>query len=125
ADIGEVFGDIADVLVLGPAREDFVADDQDRGGDNASLDARLAASLAASLDASLDASLGVGHWDQNSVLPPPLARQRWRLKARHRNGHNAHFMSNNGRAAWPKPSRRRNDLARRLLERTVGWAKGA
>jgi hypothetical protein len=30
ADIGEVFGDIADVLVLGPARQDFVADDQDR-----------------------------------------------------------------------------------------------
>ena len=25
----------------------------------------------------------------------------------------------------PKPSRRRNNLARRLLERTVGWAKGA
>ena len=37
ADIGEVFGDIADVLVLGPAREDFVADDEDRGGDDAGL----------------------------------------------------------------------------------------
>src|SRR5580704_2461227 len=60
-----------------------------------------------------------------SVLPPPLPRQRRRLKARRRNGHSAHFMSNNGRAAQPRPSRRRNNLARRLLDRTVGWAKGA
>ncbi len=30
ADIGQVFGDVADVLVLGAARQDLVADDQDR-----------------------------------------------------------------------------------------------
>src|ERR1700719_4520699 len=60
-----------------------------------------------------------------SVLPPPLPRQRRWLKARRRNGHNAHFMSNNGPLAWAMPSRCRNHLARRLLECTVGWAKGA
>src|SRR5580704_3957253 len=60
-----------------------------------------------------------------SVLQLPLARQLWRLKARRRNGHSAHFMSNYGPAAWSRPSRCRNNLARRLLECTVGWAKGA
>src|SRR6516225_6348188 len=34
ADSGEVFGDKADVLVLGPARQDFVADDQEPGSDD-------------------------------------------------------------------------------------------
>ena len=34
ADIGQVFGDVADVLVLGPAGQDLVADDQDRCGDD-------------------------------------------------------------------------------------------
>ena len=34
ADVGQVFGDVADVLVLGPAGQDFVADHQDCGGDN-------------------------------------------------------------------------------------------
>ena len=34
ADIGEVLGDVADVLVLGPAGEDLVADHQKRGGDD-------------------------------------------------------------------------------------------
>ncbi len=84
ADIGEVFGDIADVLVLGAARQDLVADDEDRGGDDAGVAV-----------CGTGIGLGVGHWDQNSVLPPPLARRRWRLKARRRNGHNAQFVSNN------------------------------
>src|ERR1700688_3395779 len=66
---------------------------------------------------ALDSAIGI------SVLQPPLARQRWRLQARRRNGHNAQFVSNNGPAAWPKPSRGRNNLARRLLECTVGRAK--
>ena len=34
AEGGEVFGDVADVLVLGPPRQDFVADDKDRRGDD-------------------------------------------------------------------------------------------
>ncbi len=34
ADIGEVLGDITDVLVLGPAGEYLVADDEKRGGDD-------------------------------------------------------------------------------------------
>src|SRR5579862_4523756 len=58
-------------------------------------------------------------------LLPALARQRRRLKARRRNGHNAHFVSNNGPGAGPKPPCRRNNLARRLLDCTLGWAKGA
>ncbi len=33
-DIGQIFGDVADVLVLGPSGQDFVADDQDGGGDD-------------------------------------------------------------------------------------------
>ena len=33
ADIGEIFGDIADVLVLGAARQDLVSDDEKGGGD--------------------------------------------------------------------------------------------
>src|SRR5579864_36116 len=59
------------------------------------------------------------------VLPPPLARQRRRLKARRRNGHIAQFVSIYLGTAGPKPSRHRNNLARRLLERTVGWAQAA
>ena len=39
ADRGEVFGDVADVLVLGPAGQDFVADHQDGGGDDLGLGA--------------------------------------------------------------------------------------
>ena len=35
ADAGQVFGDVADVLVLGPAGQDLVADHQQRGGDEA------------------------------------------------------------------------------------------
>ena len=34
ADIGQILRDIADVAVLGPSRQDFVADDQDRRGDD-------------------------------------------------------------------------------------------
>ncbi len=34
ADIGQVLGDIADVLVLGPARQNLVADHQDAGRDD-------------------------------------------------------------------------------------------
>ena len=37
ADGGEIIGDVADVLVLGAAGEDFVADDQQRGGDDLAL----------------------------------------------------------------------------------------
>ena len=48
ADIGQVLGDVADILVLGPARQDLVADHQDRGGHRALL-ARLA-SLAVMAD---------------------------------------------------------------------------
>ena len=33
ADAGQIFGDIADVAVLGAAGEDFVADDENGGGD--------------------------------------------------------------------------------------------
>src|ERR1700689_1705778 len=84
---------------------------------------RIAAvTMSASL---LGTVLALGSAIGISVLPHPLARQRWRLKARRRNGHNAHFMSNNRRAAWSKPPRHRNNLARRLLEHSVGWAKGA
>src|SRR5580658_8905336 len=86
---------------------------------------RIAAVTISSLSV-LDAVLALGSAIIGiSLLPHPLARQRWRLKARRRNGHNAHFMSNNGRAAWSKPPRHRNNLARRLLEHSVGWAKGA
>ena len=34
AEVGEVLGDVADVLVLRPAGQDFVADDQDGSGDD-------------------------------------------------------------------------------------------
>ena len=34
ADAGEIFGDVADVLVLGAARQDLVADHEDGGGDD-------------------------------------------------------------------------------------------
>ncbi len=33
ADRGQVFGDVADILVLGPTGQDFIADNQNRGGD--------------------------------------------------------------------------------------------
>ena len=34
ADAGQVLGDEADVLVLGPPRQDLIADDKQRGGDD-------------------------------------------------------------------------------------------
>ena len=37
ADIGQVLGDVADVLVLGAPGQDLVADDEDGGGDDAFL----------------------------------------------------------------------------------------
>ena len=37
ADAGEIFGDVADILVLGTARQDLVADHQDRGGHRIAL----------------------------------------------------------------------------------------
>ncbi len=33
ADVGQIFGDVADILVFRPPGEDFVADDQNRGRD--------------------------------------------------------------------------------------------
>ena len=35
ADVGEIFGDVADILVLGASGQDLVADDENRGGDDA------------------------------------------------------------------------------------------
>ena len=46
ADVGEIFGDIADVAVLGAAGQDLVADDENGGGDN--LLAHAGASSSAS-----------------------------------------------------------------------------
>ena len=34
ADIGQIFGDVADVLILGAARQNLVANDQQGGSDN-------------------------------------------------------------------------------------------
>ena len=50
ADGGELFGDIADVLVLGAAGEDLVADDQKRGGDDLACPRCFACSAPCQLD---------------------------------------------------------------------------
>ncbi len=34
ADVGEILGDVTEVAVLGAARQDFIADHQNCGGDN-------------------------------------------------------------------------------------------
>ena len=56
ADIGQVLGDVADVLVLGAAREDFVADNKDGGGDKPPSVLAMPSAIGLNLRASASCS---------------------------------------------------------------------
>src|SRR5439155_16544234 len=61
ADVGQILGDIADVLVLGAPGQDLVADDQNGGGNDGAFGASL-------LRTSLLSASRVVHWPTPASL---------------------------------------------------------